>query len=242
MALVLYHNPVSTCSQKVRYVLAEKGLTFESRVIDWSKNEHLSETYLALNPNGVVPTLVDNGRPIVDSSVICEYLDESVPEPPLAGKDALARAEMRAWMRYIEEVPTVAIRVPSFNKVFMKAIKSVPEAAMNANIARMPLRKHFYRQIAQDGFPEHLYRESVEKLDSCLARVEKTVSKQTYLLGEQMTIADITLLPTVVRMEDIGLAEHWAARPGVRRWFAAMQARPAFAVAYYPGSRVTPTR
>jgi glutathione S-transferase len=113
MALVLYHNPISTCSQKVRLALAEKRLSFESHVINFDRQEHLSEWYLRLNPNGVVPTPVHDERPIVDSSVICEYLDEVFPDPALAPAGAFERAQMRAWMRYFEEVPTVAIRIPS---------------------------------------------------------------------------------------------------------------------------------
>jgi glutathione S-transferase len=74
--LVLYHAPHSTCSQKVRLVLHEKGLPFEDIRIDLSKKEQLRSEYLAINPNGVVPTLVDDGTPIIESSVICEYLDE----------------------------------------------------------------------------------------------------------------------------------------------------------------------
>jgi len=81
MTLTLYHNPVSTCSQKVRLVLAEKKLPYDSHVIVWGKNEHLTEEYLKINPNGVVPSLVHDGAPVIDSSVICEYLDEVFPGP-----------------------------------------------------------------------------------------------------------------------------------------------------------------
>lgn len=74
--LVLYHTSHSTCSQKVRLVLHEKGVKFDEVRIDLAKKEQLKPDYLALNPNGVVPTLVDDGIPIIESSVICEYLDE----------------------------------------------------------------------------------------------------------------------------------------------------------------------
>ena len=71
--LVLYHASHSTCSQKVRMVLHEKSVAFEEVRIDLGKKEQLNPDYLALNPNGVVPTLVDDGIPIIESSVICEY-------------------------------------------------------------------------------------------------------------------------------------------------------------------------
>ena len=84
--LELYNFPMSTCSQKVRIVLAEKGLDWVDHRIE--SGDHLKPGYLQLNPNGVVPTLVHDGVPIIDSSVICEYLDEVFPQssttPPTA--------------------------------------------------------------------------------------------------------------------------------------------------------------
>ena len=76
----LYNAAHSTCSQKVRICLAEKNLPFEDIRLDLAKaKDHLKPEYLKLNPNGVVPTLVDGDAVITDSSVICEYLDEKYP-------------------------------------------------------------------------------------------------------------------------------------------------------------------
>ncbi len=76
MTLELYNAPHSTCSQKVRLTLAEKTLDFVEHHVSLWDNEHLTDWYLKLNPNGVVPTLVHGGQPVIDSSVINEYLDE----------------------------------------------------------------------------------------------------------------------------------------------------------------------
>lgn len=67
--LVLYHALFSICSQKVRYALAKKGWSFESRIVDLSKGEHLEDWYLAINPNGVVPSLVYDGLAIPSSAI-----------------------------------------------------------------------------------------------------------------------------------------------------------------------------
>ena len=97
----LYHADISTCSQKVRLCLAEKGLEWTSHPIDFAKAEHLAPAYLALNPNGVVPTLVHDGVPVIDSSVICEYLEEIAPQQgtALMPSTPYGRARVRAWMR-----------------------------------------------------------------------------------------------------------------------------------------------
>ena len=107
MTLELYNSPFSTCSQKTRMCLHEKGLKWENHDVDLLKFEQLSPEYLAINPHGVVPTLVHDGTPIIDSSVIIEYLDEAFPEPGLSPSDLKSRAGMRAWMRYFEDSPRV---------------------------------------------------------------------------------------------------------------------------------------
>ena len=78
--LELYNFPPSTCSLKVRICLAEKGLEWVDHRLDSRDGDHLKPEYLKLTPNGVVPTLIHDGNVIIDSSVICEYLDEVFPE------------------------------------------------------------------------------------------------------------------------------------------------------------------
>ena len=79
--ITLYNAPQSTCSQRVRFVLNAKGIPFEEVKLDLFSGDQLKPDYLKLNPNGVVPTIVDDGAVIIDSAVIMEYLDERHPEP-----------------------------------------------------------------------------------------------------------------------------------------------------------------
>jgi len=236
--LILYHALFSTCSQKVRYTLGVKGLTYESRLMDLGKGEHLEDWYLAINPNGVVPALHDGNINVIDSSVICEYLDEVYSQPRLSPADPCDRAGMRAWMRYFEEVPTSAIRAPSFNTLFVKSIAARSDEDKRRMQEKSPLRKHFYSKMGDNGFPPEVIAESMERLRSCLTRVNASLSQcYPFLLGENMTIADIVLLPTIVRMEDLGLESQWADLPAIRRWYGLMKQNPAFEKAYLPGSR-----
>jgi len=240
MTLTLYHNPVSTCSQKVRLVMAEKELSYDSKVIVWGNNEHLTEDYLKINPNGVVPSLVHDGDAVIDSSVICEYLDEVFPGNSLSPKDPVMRAKMRAWMRYFEEVPTTAIRVPSFNKLFQKQLSQMPAENFDAMADKLPIRKHFYKEMGQSGFTEEKFNASLERLSNCLERVTKALKKDgPWITGEQYTIADIVLFPTIVRMIDLKLDNLWANNPEFQAWVEASLARPAFDVAFMPGSRIS---
>jgi glutathione S-transferase len=105
----------------------------------------------------VVPTLVDDGNIIIDSSVICEYLEEKYPEIKLAPEDLVQRAKMRAWMRFLEEVPTAAVRVPSFNMGFLPRYEGLSRAQFEAQQSDIrPIRKQFYRRMGPGGFKKML--------------------------------------------------------------------------------------
>ncbi|HVA15599.1 MAG TPA: glutathione S-transferase N-terminal domain-containing protein, partial [Stellaceae bacterium] len=79
MALVLYNYWSSVCSQKVRLCLAEKHLAFENQDINLFEFDQWDPAYTKLNPKGVVPTLVHDGRAIIESNVIIEYLEDVYP-------------------------------------------------------------------------------------------------------------------------------------------------------------------
>ncbi|MET3905842.1 glutathione S-transferase [Bradyrhizobium sp. S3.3.6] len=237
MSLELHHALTSTCSQKVRLVLAEKHLDWTSKVVNLSKGEHLAETYLQINPNGLVPTLVHDGAPIIDSSVINEYLEDVFPERPVRPREARAVAHMRAWRQYIDEVPTPAIRVPSFNAYFVPAWSKMTEQQFFEYTEQLPLRKHFYRKMGRKGFSESDVSEALDKLRQTLDRMEQTLGDGPWLVGSQYTIADASITPTILRMDDCGLSHMWRELPRVSDWYDRIRNRPSFIAAYLPGSR-----
>src|ERR1700732_1246450 len=99
--MILHHGWRSSASRRVRLCLEEKGLAYEGHVVDMAKMEHHSPDYLKINPLGVIPTLIHDGRPLHESGTICEYLDESFPDPPLRPETPYERALLRNWIRHI---------------------------------------------------------------------------------------------------------------------------------------------
>ena len=99
----LYHFGFSTCSQKVRLVLAEKGLEFDSHEVNLIAGEQHDPEYVRLNPDHVVPTLVDQGKVLVESTLIIRYLDDAHHEPPLRPADALVRYRVERWLKHIDD-------------------------------------------------------------------------------------------------------------------------------------------
>ena len=101
--LVLYHNDMSVCAQKVRLCLAEKGLAYEARHMNLRAGDQQQPDYLKLNPKGVVPTLVDDDIVVTESVVINEYIDDAFPRHPLKPNDPAGRAKMRWWTKQIDD-------------------------------------------------------------------------------------------------------------------------------------------
>src|SRR5471032_1077967 len=139
MSFKLYNAPQSTCSQRVRFVLNAKGLVFEEVKLNLLEGDQLKPDYLKLNPNGVVPTLDHDGAIVTDSTVITEYLDEVSPADGFTPESPVERA----YMRYIDEMPAPALRVPTFNLAFLPKFQAMSRDDFIAMAESKPLRKEF---------------------------------------------------------------------------------------------------
>src|SRR6478735_8467240 len=211
MPFTLYNAPQSTCSQRVRFVLNAKQLPFDEKKLDLLAGDQLEPGYPALNPNGVVPTLDHDGEIVTDSSVIIEYLDEIVPEPQgFTPKAPVARAKMRALMRFIDEMPAAAVRVPTFNLAFLPRFAAMSEEEFLAFADSKPLRKEFMLAMGRKGFPE-------QEMNAALERMRRTYE----------------------RMADLSLDAMWKEMPRIVRWYDEIRAHPAFKPTYYFGSLLT---
>jgi glutathione S-transferase len=121
--LELYHNNISVCAQKVRIVLAEKNLFWTNHYLSLAKGDQLTAEFKKMNPRGVVPVLVHDGNIIVESSVICTYLDEVFPERPLMPKSPVERATTRLWCKLPDDVLHTACATVSFAISFGPQLK-----------------------------------------------------------------------------------------------------------------------
>jgi len=233
--LVLHHAWRSSASRRVRLCLAEKGLEFQSRLVDMMAMEHHSPEYLKINPNGVIPTLIlGDGRSLYESGTICEYLDEAYPEPPLRPADPYERAVMRNWIRHVDErIGNLII----FNWVhsLAKAAAKWSDEELAEHLKKVPSkeRQEAWMRAARKPYTEEERAAARAKLVAILDRMEDTMQQTRWLAGNAYSIADIAVVPFVKRIdEEIAPDEMTKQRhPKVAAWWAAIQARPAFAQA-----------
>src|ERR1700724_2204183 len=242
MSFTLYNAPQSTCSQRVRFVLNAKRLAFAEVKLDLLAGDQLKPDYLALNPNGVVPTLDHDGQIVIDSAVIGEYLDEIAPKPEcFTPEGPLKRAHMRALMHFMDEMPAAAIRVPTFNLAFLPRFAAMSEEEFVAFAESKPLRKEFMLAMGRQGFSAAEMQAALDRLGRTLTRMDDEIAKSggPWLLGTRATLADICVMPAIVLMADLGLDTMWRDKPRIARWLAAIRAHPAFKPTYYFGSLLT---
>jgi glutathione S-transferase len=242
MAFLLYNAPQSTCSQRVRFVLNAKGQEFDEKKLDLLAGDQLKPDYLALNPNGVVPTLNHDGQLVIDSTVIIEYLDEVLPdEANFTPRDPVKRAAMRALMRFIDEMPAASVRIPTFNIAFLPRFAAMSEEEFLAFAESKPLRKEFMMAMGRKGFPQKDMDGAMGRLRRTYERLDREIEQSggPWLLGKDLTLADISLMPAIVRMNDLKRSGDWADLPRVGKWFELIRAHPAFKPTYYKGSLLT---
>jgi len=230
--LVLHHAWRSSASRRVRLCLAEKGLKFESVLIDLAKMEHHTPEYLKLNPNGVVPLLVlPDGRSLYESGTICEFLDESHPEPPLRPTDAYGRAEMRNWIRNVDERIGNLI-IFNWRHHLAKTASQWSDAELAEKLKNIPSkeRQEAWIRAARKPYTEEERDDARAKLVGLLDKMEEALKASGWLVGKTYSIADIAAAPFVKRIdEEIAPDEVTAKKhPRVTEWWTKLQARPAF--------------
>lgn len=227
--------------------LAEKGLPERNR--DWiehdvnlNKFEQLKPEYLKLNPNGVVPTLIHDGQPLYESSALLEYLDEVFPEPSMVPATAVGRSRMRAWMRYVDEVPTVAVRVPTFaNLIAPMRFAKTSDTDFAKHAERLPLRKQFYLRMTQSGFGKAELEYSLFQMRQTAERIDQAIEENggPFILGKDYSLVEAQVIPLIDRMDDLGYQELWDGLPRMRAWYARVMERPSYSATYYPGARIS---
>ena len=231
----LYHFGFSTCSQKVRLVLAEKGLELESHEVNLMAGEQHDPAYVKLNPKHVVPTLAHGGKVLIESSLIIKYLDDAFPAPPMRPPDALGRYAVDRWLMHADEALHPAAPTVTFAIGPRKLIIQQPKEVREANIAGIqdPIQRATRRSVIEHGVAAPEFAGALGVFLDTLDQMEVELAGQRWLSGARFGLADATLLPYVLRLEHLAMDPllDRGARPLVADWLARVKALPSYATA-----------
>ena len=197
----LYHLWLSPNSRKVRLVMAEKKLDFEMKIErTWERRDE----YLAMNPTGKVPLLVeDDGSVIADSTVICEYLDELHPDPPLIGRGAAARAETRRLVAWFDGKFSAEVSDNLIGEKIIKQFLGLGEPSVEA------------------------IRAGLANLKTHLDYISWLADSRNWLAGDDLSLADLTAAAHLSALDYLGDVP-WEDYVRAKEWYARLKSRPSF--------------
>jgi len=223
--LELYHNVNSVCAQKVRVALAEKGLDYREHLVDL-RGGQFDPAYMKLNPNAVVPTLVHDGRPVIESSVILYYLDEAFPKPSLMPQDLHQRAAVRQFNKLIDEYVHNSCTILTFATAFRPWFAGLTGEQIEARLAKSPSKKRteYKRDVALHGLESKFVREALDYHLKLLKMMDAALERGPWLSGERFSLADAAVIPYILRLDLLKLKRLLS--PRVEGWYQRMRVRP----------------
>jgi len=197
----LYHLWLSPFSRKVRVVLVEKNLIFQMKVEETWERRH---EFLALNPTGNVPVLIESDNTVLsDSTAICEYLEEKYPEPNLVGKNLYDRAEVRRLVAWFDE-------------------------KFNAEVTNKLLVEKVMKRFLGLGEPNSReIRAAQANIHTHLEYITFLTNRRFWLAGDQLTLADIAAAAHISSIDYLGDVP-WNEYKSAKIWYARIKSRPSF--------------
>jgi len=230
--LELYTHPQSPCAQKCRIVLAEKGLEWTKHHIELRDKQNLAPEYLKLNPLGVVPTLVDDGRPVIESSIICEYLEDKFPRPRLRPTGPWLIARMRFWMKHIDiklHPSCGALQWPLLMRPGLMAKSQAEREALLDKIPEKPRRERQRRLVAH-GLDAPDVVDAVGVYVKTIAEMESTLQEYVWLAGPEFSLADAAMAPYFQTLYQFGWCAMYESKPKVNAWYQRVFERESYQI------------
>lgn len=223
--LHLYHGAISNCSMRVRMTLIEKGLSWTSHHLDLKKKENISDEYFAINPNGLVPTLIDNGVVHVESNDIVDYLDEAYPEPTLRASD---NEGMLEWLRLAASIHVPAVKPYVYATMMQRKLKKTAEEQERYDRLQRneELRRFHARHAGNKVFGKDDIARSVDILEECFDKLENAIEGHEWIMGDRLTLADISWIP--LHFVLIGCGYPFGNYPNITRWATAFEDKKSF--------------
>ena len=196
----LYHSPLSPFCRKVRLTMAEKKLEVE--LVEeryWEQNPE----FMRRNPAGKVPVLRINGLTLSESQAICEYLEETIPNPPLLPKEADRRFEVRRLCAWFDD-------------------------KFHAEVTSKLVYERVNKKLMSQGYPDSKnVKAGSVAIKYHLDYMGWLLDQRRWLAGDVMTLADFTAAAHLSAL-DYNSDVDWNRNPTVKDWYAKIKSRPSF--------------
>ena len=222
--LKLYHYDRSTAAQRVRLGLEEKGLKWESIIVDTAMGDasQRPDNFHEFNPKGLIPLLDHDGFIIPESTLILEYLDDVFRDhKSLSPSTAQGRARMKLWMRKIDDGIHVASRtigVCIVNRHFYKEAETKTIADYYKKM-RDETRKSNDKINTELGLESPLLKPSLQAFKNLFIEMDNQLGEQAWLAGDKFSLADISLVVYLTRLTSFQMAPLWAEQQHLSNWF-----------------------
>jgi glutathione S-transferase len=242
--LELYHAEPVANSVKVLICLKEKQLEFVSHYVNLLLGEQHEPGYLAINPNGIVPTLIHDGNTITESSIINEYLDETFPTPPLRPASPVERARMRTWTKYVDDYFGPAASRIGWHFLLHPIASRWTAQERERRLSRIPMqdRREKWATVAGRSFSPEQLSEARAQVAEGVRRMESFLQRDGWIAGGAFSLADIAgycVAPGLARLAPDLVNEQTT--PKLLSWLRAMNERPAVRAALAMPNKVPET-
>jgi glutathione S-transferase len=231
------HFAGSSCSQKLRIFLNLKGIAWESHSVDLRGYDNLRPWFLGINPRGLVPVLVHDGKVHIESNDIIEYLERVYPTPRLipAGHEN----EVGTLLKH-EDALHLDLRILSFRFVFAlpgppkpaDVLKAYAEGGAGTVQGLKDREKEiqiaFWQRAAQEGFTDERARASAEKFRAEFEALDRILTESNHLMGNELSVLDVAWFIYTYRLSLAGYPLQ-RLHPHVFAWKEKLLARPEFA-------------
>jgi glutathione S-transferase len=223
----LYHFAVSNCSQRVRITLEEKRVPWVDHHVNLLKDEHLNREFRALNPNGVVPVLVHDGRTFVESNDIIEYIDTNFQGPSLQPEGAQDRVFLQETIERSSAVQG-ALKLLSHEFLFKPARRMNQKqlAKFEAQCNDPNLIAFMREYSSKGGFGDAKIRSAVQELSSTFVDLDARLQDRHWLTGDHYGLADISWIVNVHRLAHMRYP--FSRHPALANWLDSVRSRPSF--------------
>jgi glutathione S-transferase len=227
--LHLYFAAQSNCSSRVRLQLAEKGLSWTGHHFDLLKRQTIDPAYFAINPRGLVPTLVHDGKVIIESGDIMLYLEEQFPEPGFAPENPADRSVMEDWVRRSHQQHVAAVKTYAYIKMNARLAAKTPEEVelyYKLQKDQEMIDFHSKHDLPGASFSAEDELRAIATIESTLAEMKRRIEATGWLAGLDYSLADMAWATSWRTWERARypLERH----PVVRDWFERIEARPAW--------------